>query len=97
MTFIAQTQGSEANPDGIDALHGCFYGAQLEFAGGYRVSDLAFELLDPEHHDGALEPTGDAGTYCFNGAGVALQPPLPRVSSIFSVSMTTHFSANASG
>ena len=97
VTFLAQTQGTEANPGGIDALHGCFFSAQLEFAGAYRVSDLAFELLDPAHHDGAIGPTGDAGRYCFEGAGVTLQPPLPRASSIFSLSMQTLFSASAFG
>ena len=93
VTFVAQTQ----HPDEIEALHGCFLRAELNFAGAFRESELTFELLDPAHHDGAVEPTGASDRYCFNGTGVELHPLLPRASSIFSVSMRTLFASDSSG
>ena len=93
VVFVAQTQHRED----IEALHGCFFRAELNFAGAFRESELAFELLDPAHHDGAVESAGSDNRYCFNGTGVELQPLLPRASSIFSISMRTLFLSDASG
>lgn len=97
IVFVGQTQGLPATPTSVHAIHGCFFNVSLESNIAVRRAHLDFDLLDPTAHDGASPVVADGTSYCFNRSGLLAIPPIPRISTIFSLSINATFESTASG